>query len=33
MSLAPGDAAPLFEMPASGGRAVSLAGQPLMLCF
>ncbi len=36
MSLAPGDAAPAFEMPASGGRTVSLAGQagrPFVLYF
>ncbi len=36
MSLAPGDAAPPFEMLASGGRTVSLAGQagrPFVLYF
>ena len=36
MSLAAGDAAPPFEMPASGGRIVSLAGQagrPFVLYF
>ncbi len=36
MSLAPGDAAPAFEMPASGGRTVSLAaqaGRPFVLYF
>jgi len=36
MSLAAGDAAPPFEMPASGGRTVSLAGQagrPFVLYF
>ena len=36
MSLAAGDAAPPFEMPASGGRTVSLAaqaGRPFVLYF
>jgi len=36
MSLAAGDATPPFEMPASGGRTVSLAGQagrPFVLYF
>jgi peroxiredoxin Q/BCP len=36
MSLAEGDAAPAFEMPASGGRTVSLAaqaGRPFVLYF
>ena len=36
MSIAEGDAAPAFEMPASGGRTVSLAamqGRPFVLYF